>query len=102
MMWSAPEAFVDTVYTQGIPLQNGIQNINNTTSVKDKVIFQWSPELISIRCAQSTFQLLKDLDLWDHYEFDDFRQFSFYYLIWRRRPKLPAPSAKVQVSTILP
>lgn len=75
---SSWKPLLDTVYTQGHTLQNGIQNINNTMSVKDKVIFQWSSgAYFHPDVAQSTFQLLKDLDLWDHYEFDDFRQFSF-------------------------
>lgn len=69
---------IDTVYTQGHTLQNGIQNINNTMSVKDKVIFQWSSgAYFHPDVAQSTFQLLKDLDLWGHYEFDDYKSFSF-------------------------
>ena len=69
---------LDTVYTQGHTLQNGINNINNTMSVKDKVIFQWSSgAYFHPDVAQSTFQLLKDLNLWGHFEFSDYEQFSF-------------------------
>jgi hypothetical protein len=69
---------LNTIYTQGHTLLNGVNNINNTMSTKDKVIFQWSsggyfhPDV-----AKSTFQLLNNLNLWNHFEFDDFRQFSF-------------------------
>lgn len=69
---------LDTVYTQGHTLQDGINNINNTMSPKDKVIFQWSSgAYFDPQVAASTFQLIKDLNLWGHYEFADFRQFSF-------------------------
>lgn len=69
---------LDTVYTQGHTLQDGISNINNTMSPKDKVIFQWSSgAYFDPLVASSTFQLIKDLNLWGHYEFADFRQFSF-------------------------
>ena len=75
---SSWQSKLDTVYTQGHTLQDGINNINNTMSVKDKVIFQWSSgAYFHPDVAQSTFQLLKDLNLWGHFEFADFRQFSF-------------------------
>ncbi len=64
-------------YTQGHSLQAGINNINHQMSNKDKVIFQWSSgAYFHPDVATSTFQTLKDLNLWQHYEFDDFRQFS--------------------------
>ncbi len=69
---------VNTTFTQGHTLQNGINNINNTMSTKDKVIFQWSSgAYFHPDVAKSTFQLLKDLNLWGHFEFADFRQYSF-------------------------
>lgn len=69
---------LDTVFTQGHTLQNGINNINNTMSPKDKVIFQWSSgAYFHPDVAYSTFKLLKDLNLWNHFEFADFRQYSF-------------------------
>lgn len=69
---------IDTVYTQGHTLQDGINNINYNMSPKDKVIFQWSSgAYFHPDVAQSTFQLLKDLNLWGHFEFDDYRSFSF-------------------------
>ena len=69
---------LNTTFTLGHTLLNGINNINNTQSPKDKVIFQWSSgAYFDPAVAASTFQLLKDLNLWNHFEFDDYRQFSF-------------------------
>ncbi|MFN8237148.1 MAG: T9SS type A sorting domain-containing protein [Chitinophagales bacterium] len=69
---------LNTVFTIGHTLQNGINNINNTMSAKDKVIFQWSSgDYFHPDVSKSTFQLLKDLNLWGHFEFADFRQYSF-------------------------
>ncbi|MDB5227754.1 MAG: hypothetical protein JWN78_1947 [Bacteroidota bacterium] len=69
---------LNTLFTLGHTLQDGISNINNTMSPKDKVIFQWSSgAYFDPLVAQATFQLVKDLNLWDHFEFSDFRQYSF-------------------------
>ncbi len=69
---------LNTVYTNGHTLQNGINNINNLMSTKDKVIFQWSSgAYFHPDVSISTFKLLSDLNLWGHFEFADFRQFSF-------------------------
>lgn len=69
---------LNTVYTQGHTLQDGISNINNTMAPKDKVIFQWSSgAYFDPLVAQATFQMVKDLNLWGHFEFSDFEQYSF-------------------------
>jgi hypothetical protein len=69
---------LNTTFTLGHTLLNGINNINNTMSSKDKVIFQWSSgAYFDPAVATSTFQLVKDLNLWGHFEFADFAQFSF-------------------------
>ena len=85
---------LDTVYTLGHTLQDGISNINNTMSPKDKVIFQWSSgAYFDPLVATSTFQLVKDLNLWSHYEFSEFSQFSFL-------PSALAPSVAEIASAI--
>lgn len=69
---------INNTYTFGHTLQDGINNINNTMAKKDKVIFQWSSgAYFHPDVAISTFKLLSDLNLWNHFEFDDFKQFSF-------------------------
>lgn len=69
---------LNTTYTQGHTLADGINNINNTMSTKDRVIFQWSSgAYFDPLVAQSTFQLVKDLNLWGHFEFSAFQPFSF-------------------------
>ncbi|MFN8281693.1 MAG: T9SS type A sorting domain-containing protein [Chitinophagales bacterium] len=73
--WSS---VLNVTFTLGHTLQDGISNINNTQSPKDKVIFQWSSgAYFDPLVATSTFQLVKDLNLWGHFEFADFAQFSF-------------------------
>ncbi len=68
---------LNTTFTIGHTLQNGISNINNLMSKNDKTIFQWSSgAYFDPLTATATFQLLKDLNLWNHFEFDDYRQFS--------------------------
>lgn len=68
---------LNTSFTLGHTLQNGISNINNLMSKNDKTIFQWSSgAYFDPLTATSTFQLLKDLNLWDHFEFEDYRMFS--------------------------
>lgn len=68
---------LNTSFTLGHTLQNGVNNINNLMSFKDKVIFQWSSgAYFHPDVATSTFKLLKDLNLWGHYEFDEFQPFS--------------------------
>lgn len=68
---------LNIVYPIGHTLLDGINNINKDMAQNDKVIFQWSsggyfhPDV-----AASTFQLLKDYNLWDHFEFDEYKQFS--------------------------
>ncbi len=85
---------LNTTFTLGHTLLNGINNINNTQSPKDKVIFQWSSgAYFDPLVATSTFQLIKDLNLWGHFEFADFRQFSFL-------PSNLAPAAAEIASSI--
>jgi len=68
---------LNTIYSIGHTLQDGISNINNTMSSKDKVIFQWSSgAYFDPLTAYSTANLIKTLNLWDHSEFADFSQFS--------------------------
>ena len=72
--WTATN---NSTFTRGHTLLDGINNINNTMYFKDKVIFQWSSgAYFHPDVAISTFQLLKDLNLWGHFQFDDFRPFS--------------------------
>lgn len=69
---------LNTRYTIGHSLKEGINNINNQMSSKDKVIFQWSSgAYFHPDVSISTFKLLSDLNLWNHFEFADFKQFSF-------------------------
>lgn len=69
---------INTIFTQGHTLLDGVNNINNTMSTKDKVIFQWSSgAYFHPDVAASTFNLVNNLNLWNHFEFDEYRQFSF-------------------------
>lgn len=68
---------LNTSFTLGHTLLDGVNIINNQMSFKDKVIFQWSSgAYFHPDVATSTFKLLKDLNLWSHYEFDEFQPFS--------------------------
>lgn len=66
----------DTIYSFGHTLQEGFA-INSVLSPVNKTIFQWSsgayfhPEV-----AAQTFTLLKDYNLWNHKEFDEFKTFK--------------------------
>jgi len=68
---------INTVVSMGHTLLEGIRNINNNMTFNDRVIFQWSsggyfhPDV-----AQNTFQFVKVYNMWDHFQFNDFRQFS--------------------------
>lgn len=71
-------ANANTTFTLGHTLLDGVNNINSAMAQKDKVIFQWSSgAYFHPDVAISTFQLIKDLNLWGHFQFDEFRDFSF-------------------------
>ncbi len=68
---------LNTTFVHGHTLLNGVNNINNLMSFKDKVIFQWSSgAYFHPDVAKSTFQLINSLNLWNHYEFDEFSPFK--------------------------
>jgi hypothetical protein len=63
--------------TLGHTLADGINIINKDINFKDKVIFQWSSgAYFDPLVARSTATQLKDLNLWNHHQFDDFKIFS--------------------------
>jgi hypothetical protein len=68
---------LNQIFTLGHTLSDGINIINKDINAKDKVIFQWSSgAYFDPLVARSTATLLKDLNLWNHHEFDDFKVFS--------------------------
>jgi hypothetical protein len=65
------------IFTLGHTLSDGINIINKDINPRDKTIFQWSSgAYFDPLVAKQTATLLKDLNLWNHHEFDDFKAFS--------------------------
>lgn len=64
-------------YTIGHSLKDGINIINKDIEPYDKTIFQWSSgAYFHPDVALSTATLLKDYNLWEHLEFNDFKDFK--------------------------
>ncbi len=66
----------DTIYSFGHTLSEGFA-INSVLSPVNKTIFQWSSgAYFHPDVATQTFSLIKDYNLWDHKEFEEFKTFK--------------------------
>ncbi len=66
----------DTIYSFGHTLAEGFA-INSVLSPVNKTIFQWSSgAYFHPDVATQTFSLIRDYNLWDHKEFDEFKIFK--------------------------
>jgi hypothetical protein len=71
--WKSKE---DTIYSFGHSLTQGF-TINSVLGPVNKTIFQWSSgAYFHPDVATQTFSLLKDYNLWNHKEFDEFKTFK--------------------------
>ena len=68
---------LNTSFTKGHSLKDGINNINQSLPLLDKVIFQWSSgAYFHPDVALNTATILKEYNLWNHEQFKDFKDFK--------------------------
>ena len=89
----------DTIYSFGHTLSEGFA-INSVLSPVNKTIFQWSSgAYFHPDVAAQTFSLIKDYNLWDHKEFDEFK--SFKDVPVQLVPAAAAIAASISTSSVI-